>query len=296
MDPITGALTIVGNTATAQLSGLAAAEGYHVEATAVRGGVALPCSGSADFAVTEGGFTMVHVVMQCDQQLDAGAASVEADFNVCPHIVTASVTPLNQRLGGTLTFKAQASDANGDSVHLEWRAIGSDAVYIADSQSTTCSHNGPVSYVVQARDSRGCGSLPQTLSATCVGATDGGPPSAACDRCLSEQCNPYQGYEPLLENCMDAQCDAAFVCFQNGHCATDLATVNQCYCGIGVSTEDCLVTGYLATGPCATAANAAIGSTNTQVVLGLLYDPGTSFGNGAALFRCAAELCSSECL
>jgi hypothetical protein len=126
------------------------------------------------------------------------------------------------------------------------------------------------------------------------------PPAArwgtvACDTCLKAQCNPYMDYDPLVENCKDAACDAAFACFQRNHCAVDVASANKCYCG-NVTNDDCLVTGYVANGPCAAAANTAYGSTNTQVVFGLLYSSDNSFGNGAALFRCGAELCTDQCV
>ncbi|MDB4991422.1 MAG: hypothetical protein JWN04_6600 [Myxococcaceae bacterium] len=119
--------------------------------------------------------------------------------------------------------------------------------------------------------------------------------SAACDTCVTASCTLYNDYDPRLDACKDAACDAAFACFQRNHCAVDAASVNKCYCG-NVTNDACLVTGYVANGPCAAAANTAYGSTNTQMVFGLLYSSGNSFGNGAALFQCAAEACTTQCV
>ncbi|HEY6877970.1 MAG TPA: hypothetical protein VI299_08115 [Polyangiales bacterium] len=119
--------------------------------------------------------------------------------------------------------------------------------------------------------------------------------TAACDTCIAASCSNYQDFAPLLGNCVDAACDQAFACFQRNHCAVDLASVNKCYCG-NVTNEECLVTGYVANGPCAQLANTTFGTTNAQTVVGLLYGEDTNFGDGAALFACAADLCTAQCV
>ena len=118
----------------------------------------------------------------------------------------------------------------------------------------------------------------------------------ACDTCLADQCSLYQGFDAILPMCTDAACEAAFACFQRHHCAVDSVSVNQCYCGVGVSNDTCLTAGYVPVGPCAALATSTFGSSNTQVVIGQLYDEATQFGVGGTLFACAADLCTSQCV
>jgi hypothetical protein len=121
-----------------------------------------------------------------------------------------------------------------------------------------------------------------------------GTPS--CDACLAKQCNPWNGSVPLLAECVDKKCEEAFACFQRNHCAKDYDSVNQCYCGVGVSNDECLSENFKARGPCASLINAANESDDTRVVFGVMYASDRSVGDGAALFRCGAELCPKECV
>lgn len=117
-----------------------------------------------------------------------------------------------------------------------------------------------------------------------------------CDACLTQQCNPWRGSLQMLAECVDAACEQSFACFQRSRCATDPTTVNQCYCGKGVSNDDCLAEKFEARGPCASLINKALGSTDTRVVFGMMYANDTSAGDGAGLFQCAAEVCLNECV
>jgi hypothetical protein len=119
--------------------------------------------------------------------------------------------------------------------------------------------------------------------------------SPACDRCLAVNCNPYQTI-PLWAECVDAKCEESFACFQRNRCALDADTVNQCLCGKGVSNDECLGDGFVARGPCAPMLQVANGSADTRTVFGLMFSSETSVGDGAALFRCGAELCQKECV
>lgn len=138
------------------------------------------------------------------------------------------------------------------------------------------------------------GSLQESAKTKAAGPARFG--TGRCDACLTERCNPWRGSLQVLAECVDAACERSFACFQRNHCATDPKNVNQCYCGKGVSNDDCLAEKFEARGPCAPLINNAIGSTDTRVVFGMMYANDTSAGDGAALFQCAAEVCLDECV
>jgi len=116
-----------------------------------------------------------------------------------------------------------------------------------------------------------------------------------CDACLQKSCNPMHGVAQLLAGCADATCEQTFACFQRNHCAVDTVTMPRCYCG-NVSLEACRAASFDAKGPCADLVEAGLETKVSSEVIDRLVGTDTSTGDGAALFQCAAEFCTAECL
>ena len=308
--PISGSLTISGNVATATVAGLVAEGGYTVMLRATRSSPAgaPDCTGSATFTVLANQTVNLNVVLPCDDTSTAsGRVTINGSFNTCPKPgpTTATDGVVN---GAPVIISARVTDKEGSVGVTGFEASPDgwfpDDVIHPDGIRYHCETPGIKTITLTAMDLSGCHKAFPPITVTCSGtgrATNPynppvQPPPPTCDSCLTANCSLYQGYDPILSLCTTAACDEAFACFQRNHCAVDGPTVNQCYCGIGVTNDTCLTLGYVAVGPCAALANSTFGSSNTQEVISRLYDESTQFGVGATLFACAADLCTAECV
>ena len=306
--PVSGSLMISGNVATATIAGLTAEGGYAVTLRATRSSPpgASDCTGSTTFTVLANQTVNLNVVLPCDDaSIDTGTVTINGSLNTCPKLgpTTSTDGVVN---GAPAIITARVTDKEGTAGVTEFNSAPDgwfpDAINPGAIQYF-CETPGVKTITLTAMDVPGCKKTFPPITVTCTGTGHATnpyhivePPLPLCDTCLADKCTLYMGYDTILPQCTTPACAEAFACFQRNHCATDTATINQCYCGVGVSNATCVTAGYVAVGPCAALANATFGSTDTREVLGKLYDESTQFGVGAWLFACAADLCTAECV
>lgn len=138
-----------------------------------------------------------------------------------------------------------------------------------------------------------------------------------CQECRAANCSAFQGYLDVQGLCIGTDvswyvdnfgatpppeyhqlCDALVTCMRETGCAYDPGatgdTMPDCYCGPGVSTEDC-IKGIGVSGVCQTEWEEAALSTDPMEVAVRFTDG--SYASGAAYFLtyCDASLCRDAC-
>ena len=152
-------------------------------------------------------------------------------------------------------------------------------------------------------------------SLTDAGKPDSGPVAppllstgggSACDTCERNKCG--SGNNNLAARCLldpgkavagprkDAPkselCAAVLACIRSSGCAA--TSVEECYCGPGISPESC--SGGGAKGPCKAVLEGAAESADAKVVLARMFDPNFATGNASTLIeQCDREQCAGIC-
>lgn len=145
MDPMTGTIdtSAPGSTASVEVFGLPAGDGYTIEMAAESTDGAVTCSGSAPFEVTEGATTEVHVMLRCERASDDGAVRVIAWVNICAQLTKVVVSPLQTSVGSQIDVHAEAEDHDGDPIMYLWTGTGGSFENpIAPSTQYTCEEEG----------------------------------------------------------------------------------------------------------------------------------------------------------
>jgi len=142
-----------GATASVEVFGIAAGDGYTVTMTATSTDGETSCEGSEDFAVEAGGATDVMVILNCKRPPMLGAVRANGKFNVCTQLTKAIVAPLATSVGTSIDVSAEAVDAEGDDIEYQWTATaGSFADPNAAVTNYSCEVEGTQSVRVTVSD------------------------------------------------------------------------------------------------------------------------------------------------
>ena len=145
MEPMEGTIdtSAPGSTASVEVFGIPAGDGYLIELSATSDDGRTTCEGSSEFSVAEGEATSVHVMLRCKTEPDSGAVHVDAWINICAQLTKVEVSPLQTSIGSQIKLRSQAEDHDGDPIMYLWTATGG-SVESPTSPNTfyTCEEEG----------------------------------------------------------------------------------------------------------------------------------------------------------
>ncbi|MEM8608460.1 MAG: hypothetical protein AAGF92_15230, partial [Myxococcota bacterium] len=130
----------------------------------------LTCKGDANFDVTAGQATEVHVMLNCKKPSRLGGVRVDGKFNICAELTKVVVSPLQTSVGNDITLSSQAVDQEGDPITYAWTSnSGSIADPAAANTTYTCTEAGDDEITITVSDDGGeyCMSS-WTVPVTCV--------------------------------------------------------------------------------------------------------------------------------
>lgn len=226
------------STASVEVFGIPEGDGYLItmEATSTDGD--LSCKGSANFDITAGAVTDVHVMLNCTLPEQFGGVRVNGKFNVCTVLTKAVVAPLQTSVGNDIDLQAEAHDHEGDPIAYQWSASnGSIANPNAATTTYTCTQAGnDVIRIAVSDDQFDYCISSWSVLVTCVPG-DGGDPceGVTCqddgNECTNEACNPSNGQCESLDAGDGTVCDGGAGSCMSGQCVD----TNPCN---GVVCED----------------------------------------------------------
>jgi hypothetical protein len=179
--PISGMIDLTGsNVASAVVSGLPAAMGYSIAATAASTDKKTKCVGNATFAIMDGSETAATLTLECTGPNESGTGTVRIDgtFDNCPEVKTLVAIPATATTtGGTISLVGTYSDLDGDPVTYLWSQtplVGAFGSPTAARTTFSCSSVGLTTVSFQVNDGT-CAKL-GTISIACVepGVADAG--------------------------------------------------------------------------------------------------------------------------
>jgi hypothetical protein len=141
MSPMGGVIdtSAAGATASVELFGLAADDGYRVTMSAASLGGETSCEGGAEFAVEAGRVTGVMAMLHCKAPPVFGAVRVDGTLNVCAELDKVVVAPLQTTEGAAIEVQASGRDTDGDTVAYRWNATGGSFADPSDAETSfTC--------------------------------------------------------------------------------------------------------------------------------------------------------------
>jgi len=219
-----------GATASVEAYGLPPGDGYTIMLEAVSTDGETTCKGKAMFSIQVGEVTEVHVMMNCKPPRRFGGVRVNGEFNICPVLRWADVSPLQTSVGNDIDLFAMATDEEGDAIAYMWSS-GSGIIVdpMAASTTYTCTEVGGDEITILVTDDGGTYCMDMhTVPITCVPG-DGDPcEGVICEdtgnECTAAACNPGTG-ECETSNiddgtscnegagtCMDGTCVDADLC------------------------------------------------------------------------------------
>jgi hypothetical protein len=145
-----------GSTASVEVFGLPADDGYLVVMEAVSVDSSVFCAGSAEFDVQVGVSNDVMVDLKCGLPEGLGGVRVIGDFNFCTELVRVEVSPLQTSVGNDINLSAFASDEDEDDITYFWDG-GGGSIDDPSAQDTTytCIDAGQHTITITVSDSNG---------------------------------------------------------------------------------------------------------------------------------------------
>ncbi len=183
-------------TASVEVYGLPAGDGYLVELEATSEDGEVSCSGSAEFGVMVNAATGVMVRLRCKVPAGTGAVRVNGKFNICAKLIKAVAAPLQTSVGNDIALTAGASDLDGNAVEYMWTGTGGTIDDPnAPSTTYTCGVPGMHTVTVTVSDEgfQHC-MHGWTISVSCIEA--GLCDDVDCDdenECTNDECRPSDG-------------------------------------------------------------------------------------------------------
>ena len=245
MEPMSGTIdtSATGSTASVEVYGLPAGDGYLVELSATSEDGEVTCRGSAGFAVAIGVATDVMVMLNCKIPMGTGAARVNGEVNICAQLHKVVVSPLQTSVGHDIDLSAMGEDMEGDPLRYRWTGTGGSIADPSAALTTyTCEEAGPqtISVTVSDDDFEHCMDG-WTVPVTCI---DGNLcEDVDCDdgnECTNDDCDPTDG------SCINAPVDDGTACdggagsCTNGECVpVDLCEDVDCDDGNECTNDDC---------------------------------------------------------
>ncbi len=193
------------------------------------------CKGSTMFSIEVGQVTEVHVMLSCKAPRRFGAVRANGEFNICPVLMWADVSPLETSVGNDIDLSAVASDEEGDAIAYMWSSgSGLIANPTAASTTYTCTEVGNDVIVILVTDDDGAYCMDMhSVPITCV-AGDGNPcDGVICEdtgnECTTAACNPGTGLCETLNVVDGTSCDQGLGMCMGGTCVdADLCMDVQC--------------------------------------------------------------------
>jgi hypothetical protein len=214
-----------GATASVQAYGLEPGDGYTITLEAVSPEKETTCKGSTMFDIKVAEVTEVHVIMNCKPPRRFGAVRVDGEFNICPYLNWADVSPLTTSVGNDIDLFAMATDDDeGETITYMWSSgSGIIADPMAQSTTYTCTEVGDDVIFILVTDDGGIYCMDMhTVPITCVGG-DGNP----CDKvvcedtgneCTTAACNPSTGECETSNVADNTDCDGGAGMCMGGEC------------------------------------------------------------------------------
>jgi len=177
MEPMSGVIntSAPGATASVEVFGIPAGEGYLIELAATDESGEVTCRGDAEFDVAVGVATDVMVFLKCKRPTTLGGVRANGKFNICAQLTKVVVSPLQTSVGNDIVLSAQAVDAEEDPIAYRWTATGGTLGDATAAQTTyTCGEAGDQSITIEVSDDEFDHCVDSwTVSVTCVDG-DGG--------------------------------------------------------------------------------------------------------------------------
>ena len=176
--PITGMIDVTGTSvASAVVSGLPAAMGYSISATATSTDGKTKCVGNTTFAIMDGSQTQASLILECTgpNQSGTGAVRIDGTFDNCPVPTSLVAIPAAAPVGGSISLIGTYSDLDGDPVTFSWSqnpVIGAFGALTSDRTTFICNSVGVSTLSFEVND--GTCAKAGTMSVACLAAGTGG--------------------------------------------------------------------------------------------------------------------------
>ncbi|MDH3622604.1 MAG: hypothetical protein OES69_09855 [Myxococcales bacterium] len=214
-----------GATASVEAYGLEPGDGYTITLEAVSTDKETTCKGSTMFDIKVAEVTVVSVIINCKLPPQFGGVRVNGEFNICPYIDWADVSPMTTSVGNDIDLSATAKDDDeGDTITYMWSSgSGIIANPMAQSTTYTCTDVGDDVIFILVTDDGGTYCMDMLdFPVTCV-AGDGDP----CDKvicedtgneCTTAACNPGTGLCETSNVPDNTDCDGGAGMCMGGEC------------------------------------------------------------------------------
>ncbi len=116
--------TAPGSTASVEVFGIPAGEGYVIVLSATSQEEAVTCEGDAPFDIVAGEVTEVYVMLRCQGEANRGSVRADGTFNFCAQLTNVVVSSLEASAGSSIDVQAEATDQEGDSAAFRWTSEG----------------------------------------------------------------------------------------------------------------------------------------------------------------------------
>jgi len=122
MEPMGGIIdtSAPGSTASVEVFGIAAGDGYIIEMIAESTDGEVMCAGSAEFDVEVGVATELMVMLNCKLPSELGGVRANGKFNICAQLTKVVVSPLQTSVGSFIDVSAAAIDVENDDIQFAW--------------------------------------------------------------------------------------------------------------------------------------------------------------------------------
>ena len=176
--PISGMIDVTGTSAaSAVVSGLPAAMGYSISATATSTDGKTKCVGDATFAIMDGSQTQANLILECTgpNQSGTGVVRVDGTFDNCPVPTSIVAIPTSAQVGDSISLIGTYSDLDGDPVTFSWSQSpvnGSLGSLTSDRTTFSCTAVGVSTLSFEVSD--GTCAKAGTMTVACVAAGTGG--------------------------------------------------------------------------------------------------------------------------
>jgi hypothetical protein len=142
-----------GSTASIEVFGVPAGDGYVMEMQATSTNGAATCLGSASLDVDIGVVAEVDVLLNCKLPQALGGVRANGRFNVCADLAQVVVSPLQTSVGNDIEVESVAVDEEGDPIAWQWTAsAGSFGDPNAPSTTYTCEQVGNAEITIEVSD------------------------------------------------------------------------------------------------------------------------------------------------
>ncbi|MBW2685446.1 MAG: hypothetical protein JRE19_05945, partial [Deltaproteobacteria bacterium] len=155
MEPMVGTINTSspGSTASFEMYGIPAGEGYTIMMTATSVDGETSCSGSAQFDVAVGVVTEVAVMLNCKPGEEFGGVRVNGKFNYCTDLLKVVVAPLQTSVGNQIDVYARAADIEDDPIEYLWTGTGGSFANPTSPLTTyTCEEVGDQTITITVSD------------------------------------------------------------------------------------------------------------------------------------------------